>query len=70
MKNIKIMSDSGYGKAAGVGGAIGTAGTIGFVAGALGSAPLLPVILPAAAIVGAGTAIGAGIGSFVKFLLD
>lgn len=63
----------GFAKAAGTGGSIAAAGTLGFFGGAI-AVTTTPVTLPLLGVIGAitatTTAIGAGIGSFVKFLSD
>ena len=63
----------GYGKAAGVGGAIGATGTLSFFGGVM-AVTTAPVTLPVLGVIGgiaaAGTAVGAGIGTFVKFLCN
>ena len=61
----------GYGKAAGVGGALVGTGTVCFCGGiAVTSAITLPVLGLIAAYGAAGTAVGAGIGALFKFLSD
>ncbi len=63
----------GYGKACGVGGAIVGTGSLGFIGG-VAFAASAPVSLPLLGFIGAvgaaGTAVGAGIGAFAKFLFD
>ena len=58
---------SGYGKAAGIGGAIGGGATTGFVIG-LAAAGGTFLLAPAAALVGIGAGIGAGLGALGKLI--
>ena len=60
----------GYGKAAGIGGAIGGAGTIGFIGGVVAAAGGTIVLAPAAVIVGVGAGIGAGLGALGKLIFS
>ena len=60
---------SGYGRAAGVGGAIGGSGGLGIIAGAaLGG--LSVAAAPVAVIVGSGAAIGAGLGTLGRLIFS
>ena len=59
---------SGYGKAAGVGSAIGGSATIGFIAGTMAVGGGAIILAPAVAVVGIGAGIGAGLGALGKLI--
>ncbi len=63
------MSDrEGYGKAAGIGGAIFGGTSLGFVAGAAAGGAIFAA--PAVAVVGLGAGIGAGLGALGKLIFS
>ena len=65
-----MSEESGYGKAVGIGIAIGGGSTIGFVAGIATATAGTICLAPAAAFVGIGAGIGAGVGALGKLIFS
>ena len=65
-----MSEKSGYGKAAGIGIAIGGGSTIGFVAGVAATTAGTICLAPVAAFVGIGAGIGAGVGALGKLIFS
>ena len=65
-----MSEESGYGKAVGIGIAIGGGSTIGFVAGIATATTGTICLAPVAAFVGIGVGVGAGLGALGKLIFS